>query len=461
LDFLASLEDQPVKFFATVPAMVSISKNVKIPSSSVLNRLLSRDDVLGLGESYWQGIMQQQEKFLPNFMKTLQAGKVLEGHSAGAKGRKLMGYVATGVSSCHEPVNLEETLEKLRLGLYVMIRQGSVRKDLAAISAVKDAGVSMRRLILVTDGINPEELLRNGYMEGLVQKAIDSGINPVNAIQMASLNVAEHFGIDHITGGIAPGRHGDMVIIPDLRDIRAEYVISKGRIIAMDGELLVQPRRHHFSHAALNSVTLPAKVKASDFAISTDKNKTQVEIRVIDLITELVTREYITSLPVKDGMVAADPENDLLKVAAIDRANAKGNMFVGLIRGFRLEKGAIASTSAWDSSDIIVVGTNDDDMAKAVNRVHSLQGGAVVCVNGQIAAEISLPIFGLMSEMPLEKLVAKFKEMTAVMNDMGFPHGDPLLTLATLTGAAIPFIRICEEGLIDMKEGKPVNLFVE
>lgn len=460
-DFLAALKDQPVKFFATAPAMVSISKNVKIPSTDDLDRLLSRDDVLGLGESYWQGVMKRQEEFLPNFMETLHAGKVLEGHSAGARGRKLMAYIATGVSSCHEPINLEETLEKLRLGLYVMIRQGSVRKDLAAISAIKDAGVSMRRLILVTDGINPEELLRNGYMEGLVQRAINSGINPVNAIQMASLNVAEHFGIDHITGGIAPGRHGDMVIIPNLREIKAEYVISKGRIIARDGELLVQPMRHNFSRAALNNVTLPRKVKASDFVIRADKNKNSVKVRVIDLITELVTKEHVVSLPVNDGMVGADPENDFLKVAAIDRANAMGKMFVGLIRGFRLKKGAIASTSAWDSSDMIVVGANDDDMAKAVNRVHALKGGAVVCVNGEITAEIRMPIFGLMTELPLKKLVEKFKELTHVMKDLGFPYGDPLLTLATLTGAAIPFIRICEEGLIDIKDGKPVDLFVE
>jgi adenine deaminase len=460
-DFLESLKDQPVKFFATAPAMVSISKNVKIPSGSVLKKLLSRDDILGLGESYWQGVMQRQEKFLPNFMETLHAGKVLEGHSAGAKGRKLMGYVATGVSSCHEPINLDETLEKLRMGLYVMIRQGSVRKDLAAISAVKDVGVSMRRLILVTDGINPEELLHNGYMEGLVQKAIDSGINPVNAIQMASLNVAEHFGIDHITGGIAPGRHGDMVIIPNLGEIKAEYVISRGKVIARDGELLVRPRRHNFSRAALNSVSLPRDVDASDFLIRTDKSKSHVKARVIDLITDLVTKEHIASLPVNDGMVDADPENDLLKVAAIDRANAAGKMFVGLIRGFRLKKGAIASTSAWDSSDMIVVGANDNDMAKAVNRVHALQGGAVVCVDGEIAAEIPLPVFGLMTEMPLQELVEKFKELTGVMKGLGFPYGDPLLTLATLTGAAIPFIRICEEGLIDMKDGKPVDLFVE
>jgi adenine deaminase len=459
LDFLAALQDQPIKFFATAPAMVSISKNVKIPSGEVLNKLLSRDDVLGLGESYWQGVMQRQEEFLPNFMEVLQSGKRLEGHSAGARGRKLMSYIATGVSSCHEPVNVHETLEKLRMGLYVMIREGSVRKDLGTISAIKDAGVDLRRLILVTDGVNPEELLQNGYMERLVQKAIDAGINPVNAIQMATLNVAEHFGLDSITGGIAPGKHGDMVIVPSLKEIKAEYVLSKGRVIAKDGELLVSPRRHRFSRAALKSVKLPREVTTTDFQIKIDESRSNVRVRVIDMVTELVAREYIASVPVVNGLLTTDTENDLLKVAAIDRANAAGKMSVGLIRGFNLKKGAIASTSAWDSSDIIVVGANDSDMAAAVNRVHSIQGGAVLCVNDDIVAEIPLPVFGLMTDMPLEKLAGKFKKMNAAMKNLGFPYSDPLLTMATLTGAAIPFIRICEEGLIDIKDGKTLDLF--
>ncbi len=458
-DFLEALKDQPIKIFATAPAMVSISGNVKIPEREIIKNLLSRADVLGLGEAYWQGVMQRLDEFLPNFTEAMKAGKSLEGHSAGARGKKLMAYVATGVTSCHEPISLEETVDRLRLGLHVMIREGSIRKDLAATSAIKDKGIDTRRLILVTDGVNPPELLERGYMENVLQRAIDLGFNPVNAVQMATLNPAQYFGLDRITGGLAPGRHGDMLIIPNLREIRAEYVISRGKVIARGGELIVMPGRYAFSHSTLNSISIPGKVRAADFLIRAKKTSGQVNARIIDLVTDLVTKEYITSLPVIDGIINVDINRDILKIAAIDRANARGRIFTGLFRGFNIKRGAIASSSAWDSSDIIAVGTNEEDMAYAVNRVHSIRGGAVVCVDGNILSEIPLPIFGLMTDIPLEDLSDKFKEMTGIIKGLGFPFDDPLLTLATLTGAAIPYIRICEEGLINIKDGEKLDLF--
>jgi adenine deaminase len=458
-DFLDALKDQPIKIFATAPAMVSISRNVKIPEKETIQELLSRHDVLGLGEAYWQGVMQRQDEFLPNFTEAMRAGKSLEGHSAGARGKKLMAYVASGVTSCHEAISIEEAVERLRLGLRVMIREGSIRKDLAAISEIKDKGIDMRRMILVTDGVNPPELLEKGYMENVLQRAIDLGINPVTAVQMATLNVAQYFGLDRMTGGIAPGRHGDLLIIPGLREIRADYVISSGKVIAKDGELLVMPRRHAFSHSALNSISMPREVKSSDFLIGANGRHGRVKVRVIDLVTELVTKEYIASVPVIDGIIKADIDNDILKIAAIDRANARGRIFTGLIRGFRIKRGAVASSCAWDSSDLIVAGTNEEDISFAVNCVCSMKGGAAVCVDGKTLSKIPLPIFGLMTDMPLEDLAGKFKEMTGIIKGLGFPYDDPLLTLATLTGAAIPYIRICEEGLINIKDGERLDLF--
>ena len=457
-DFLDALTDQPIKIFGTAPAMVSISRNIKIPGKDILKKLLSRADVLGLGEAYWQGVMQRQDEFLPGFMEALNAGKRVEGHSAGARGRKLMAYTATGVTSCHEPVNPEEVLERLRLGLYVMIREGSTRRDLAAISEIKGAGLDSRRMILVTDGVNPADLAEKGYMENVVQKAVDLGINPVDAVRMATLNAAEYFGLDRMTGGIAPGRHGDMLIIPSIREIRPEYVISRGKIIARNGDLLVSPKPHAFSDASLHSISMPREINPSDFIIRADPEKGQVRVRVIDLVTGLVTREHVTSVPVVGGEIKADVEKDLLKVAAIDRANAAGRLFTGLIRGFHITKGAIATSSAWDSSDVVVIGTNEGDMACAVNRVCNLQGGAVVCADSRVLYEIPLPIFGLMSDMPLDTLARKFKEMAALVKGLGFPFEDPLLTLATLTGAAIPFIRMCEEGLVNIKDGRKLDL---
>jgi adenine deaminase len=461
IDFLDSLSNQPIKIFATAPAMVSISKKVQGISKETLRKLLVRDDIIGLGESYWQTVLQKPEKYLPIFAETLECGKHLEGHSAGAKEEKLMAYIASGISSCHEPINTEEVVERLRLGIYVMIREGSIRSDLASISRIKDAGIDFRRLILVTDGLEPGDLLERGYMEAVVQKAIDLGFDPVTAIQMATINVAEHFTLDGIVGGIAPGKYADMIVTPSPGVIKAEYVISKGKIIAKEGKLLVSPRKHTFSKDSLNSIHLSCKLKSSDFSLSAKKRSSHVNVRVIDQVTDLVTKELILSVPVIEGEIRSDVHRDILKVAAIDRRYASGKMFVGLIRGFQLNAGAIACSAAWDTFDIIVVGENDTDMAGAVNRIYELQGGAVVYAKGRILAEIPLPLFGVMTDMPIEMLAKRMEEIKKITKDLGFPFNDPLLTLVTLTGAAIPFLRICEEGLVNLKDGMTVGLIVK
>jgi len=459
-DFLESLKDQPIKLFATAPAMVSTSKRAQGIPKRTLKRILSRDDVVGLGESYWQKVIGEPEEYFPLFQETLKLGKRLEGHSAGAKGRRLMAYSASGISSCHEPIKADEVLERLRLGMHVMIREGSVRADLASIATIRDAGVELRRLMLVTDGVSPRDLLEKGYMEGVVQKAIECGFDPIHAVQMATINTAEYFSLDGIVGGISPGKHADMVVIPNPREIIAEYVISKGQVIAREGELLKSPRRHAFREKSRNSIHLKRSLRASDFAIRVKDAAKDVKVRVIDQVTGLITKELIVPMPVVDGEIRQDVARDIIKVAAIDRRFSPGKTFVGLIRGFGLRRGAFASTKSWDTSDIIVVGENDEDMALAVNRIFELKGGAVACAAGRILAEIPLPFFGLISDLPVEEIAGKIGEIKKAVKELGFPFDDPLLSINTLTGAAIPFLRICEEGLVDLKHGKTVGLII-
>lgn len=461
VDFLAAFRDQPIKIFATLPPMASTSRLSQGMPRETLRRLLARDDVLGLGESYWQAVLQDPEAFLGNFEETLLTGRKVEGHSAGAKGRALSAYVASGVSSCHEPITAEEVLERLRLGLHVMVREGSIRADLGAIIDLQDAGIDHRRIILVTDGVRPLDLVERGYMEYVVQRAIDAGIHPVKAIQMATLNVADYFGLDGIIGGIAPGRQADLLILPSETTLRPAIVISRGKVIAKDGKLLVPPRVHAFSPETLRSVELPRAMTPQDFAIAVNSQAPQARVRVIHQVTDLVTRELIISLPVEGGKIRCDPDQDILKVAAVDRRFVPGKTFVGLVRGFGLKAGALAASSSWDTSDIIVVGANESDMADAVNRIHTLQGGVVLCAGGKVLAEIPLPIFGLMSDAPLQDLAKSIEAMSSHAKALGFSFADPHRTVIPLTGAAIPFIRISEQGLVDIKTGKTVPLIVE
>jgi adenine deaminase len=461
VDLLESFKNQPIKIWATAPATISISKAARGISKETLQKLLERDDIVGLGESYWQAVLQEPDWLLALFEQTQRAGKTLEGHSAGASEKKLAAYIANGISSCHEPINADQVLERLRLGLHVMVREGAVRKDLEEIAKIKDHGIDLRRLILVSDGISPADLMANGYMEALVQKAIDYGFEPINAIQMATLNVAEHFSLDHLIGGIAPGRLADFVIIPDIATIAAQVVVSNGRVIAQNGNLLAAPRSHSFSADSLNSVKLPRQLTPSDFYIRAPENVENIKVRVMNMVTDLVTAEIEERLPVRDGQIGVDLNQDIVKIAAIDRTHTPGRLFAGLIKGFGLKAGAFACSAAWDTSDIVVVGADDSDMAAVVNRIHEMQGGAVVCKAGKILAEIALPVFGVISDLPLQSLAQRLAEVNTAARDLGVPFPTPVLSLITLTGAAIPYLRICEEGLVNLKSGKNVSLFVE
>jgi len=463
LELLESLQNQPVKIFATAPAMVSISKRTRTIDPEDLKKLVERDDILGLGESYWQNILKSPDIYLPEFVTTLQARKTLEGHSAGASGQKLNAYVSTGISSCHEPIKANEVLERLRLGLHVMVREGSVRRELDEASKILNKGIDLRRLTLVSDGLSPAELLEKGYMDFIVQKAIDLGFNPEDAIRMVTLNVAEHFSIDQRIGSIAPGKYADIVVIPDLHAIKAKMVISNGQIIAQNGECCIAPSAYAFSKESRNSVRLPWFLDAKDFAITPDieNKKENLIVRTIELVTDLVTREVQIERPIATGEIHSDVNNDILKIAAIDRAKTPGDMFLGFIKGFGLKYGAVAFTAPWDSADIILVGVTDDCMAMAVNRIQEIQGGIVVCDNEKIIEELPLPIFGVLTDLPLETIADKTSAIKTALSNMGVPHPDPILTLATLTSPAIPFFRICEEGYVDLKSGETVNLFVE
>jgi adenine deaminase len=262
-------------------------------------------------------------------------------------------------------------------------------------------------------------------------------------------------------GGIAPGRYADMLILPGPRIISPDCVISKGKIVAEKGKLLVSPRKHNFSGESRNSVNLPRKFKAADFEIRCEEKAAGMEVRVIDQITELVTKEARVVLPVAGEMINTDTSIDMIKVAAIERKSNTGKIFTGLLRGFKMKSGAIASSAAWDTSDIIVAGADDSDMAFAVNRIKEIQGGCVVCDKGKILAELQLPIFGIISDTSADVLAGQMKEINIAASSLGIPFTDPMLTLVTLTGAAIPYLRICEEGLVNLKDGKPVGLFVK
>jgi adenine deaminase len=462
IQFLRSTKNQPVKIFIAVPPLVTLSPVTEEHATTVqeLRKLLRRREVISLGEPYWSGMFNGERRILDLISETIRLGKKVDGHTSGARGGKLQAYISSGVSSCHEPVTVEEVIERLRLGLFILIREGEIRRELEAISQIRGENIDLTRLALSTDGLGPWQLVSDGHMEFVVQKAIDLGFSPVQAIQMATINTAQHFAIDDLIGGIAPGKYADIVIIPELRTIRAEYVISNGQVVAQNGRLVVLPREHNYPKSIQNSIHLTKNFEAGDFAIPVESSRRQVKVRLIEQVTNLVTREDFVDMPVSGGQLKPDINRDILKVAAIERAYGTGKSFVGLIRGMGLRRGAIATSSVWDCGDIIVVGASETDMAQAVNRIKELDGGIVVCAGNRMLAEISLPVAGTISTQSMETVADKLYRVQQAATDLGCRFPDIRITLAVLTTPAIPFLRICEHGLVNLRDNRFVDLIV-
>jgi len=462
IEFLRSARNQPIKIFITAPPMVTLNPVATEYALSVseLRKLLRRKEVLGLGESYWSPVIDGDPRTLDLIAETINAGKKVDGHSAGARGNKLQAYIASGVSSCHEPTTAEETLERLRAGLTVFAREGVARSDLETISPIKDENIDFRRLSLATDGLGPDQLINYGYMDYVVQKAINLGFDPVVAIQMATINAAQRFAIDDTIGGIAPGRYADILIVPDPKTIQPEYVISNGQVVARDGELLVEPRKHNYSKSSRDSIHLPKDFDASDFAIPV-KGGSQVKVRAINMVTDSLTKEALADVPASDGQAPVDTSQDLVKIAAIERTYQAGKTFVGFIKGTGLKHGAVASSMPTDCWDIIVIGASETDMAQAVNRIRELHGAIVVCADSKVVAEIALPIGGVISPEPMETIADKINKIQQAAARLGCTLPDIRDTMSFLGSEAIPFLRICEQGLIDLKQNRIVDLIAD
>jgi adenine deaminase len=460
---IRSGKNQPIKVLFTVPPLVTLSPVTEEHAITVkeLRRLLRRKGVIGLGEPYWGTVVGGNQRVLELIAETIRMGRKVEGHSAGASSNKLQAYISSGVSSCHEPITAEEVMERLRLGLFTFIREGEVRRDLKAIAKIRDENIGLTQLALATDGIAPGQLIDNGYMDFVVQKAINLGFNPILAVQMASIHPARYFGLDHLIGGIAPGKYADIVIVPDLRTIRVECVISNGQVVFQNGRPIVGPKRYKYSSSVQNSVRLAHNFTADDFAIPVERNRSQVKARLMDQVTNLVTRESLADMPVSDGQLKPDASRDIVKVAAIERSYRTGKSFVGLIRGIGLKHGAIGTSYVWDCGDIIVVGADETDMTQVVNRIKQLNGGIVVCAGNRILAEIALPVAGTISTEPMETVAGKLHEIQRAATDLGCNSPDIRTTLAVLPTPAIPFLRICEHGLFNLRQNQFVDLIVE
>ncbi|MCX6009455.1 MAG: adenine deaminase [Chloroflexi bacterium] len=428
-----------------VPATHMETSGAEITAQDI-KRALKLPNVIGLGEMMnFPGVISGNKEVLKKIAAA--QGKVIDGHAPGVTNKRLNAYLAAGIGSDHESTALEEGREKLRRGMHLMIREGSSEKNLdTLLPLVNDRTFS--RCLFVVDDRSCSDLLSEGDIDAVVRKAIQKGLEPVRAIQLATINTAEYFRL-YDRGGIAPGYTANLITITDLSQLEIDMVFYKGRLVATAGKYLM-------STLNTSAKELTDTVRIKPFGIEALKLTTSGEsLPVIEIIPgQIVTKRRIERVKAKDGVVMPDLQEDILKLAVVERHKASGNIGLGLVKGFGLKRGALASSIAHDSHNIVAVGTNDPDIFTAIKEIERLQGGLVVCVDGKILAALPLPIAGLLSPEPLEAVVKKSEKVGKNASGLGNIPPAPFALLSFIALPVIPELRLTDMGLVDVLEFK-------
>jgi len=444
---LASSKRTPLGVFAVLPSCVPASP-FETPGAMLdaydLNVLLEKRRVVGMGEMMnYPGVLAGETHVLDKIKLVEIQRLVVDGHAPGLTGKDLNAYVAAGVHSDHESVARDEAQEKIRAGMWLMVREASNAHNLRALLPVVKE-LNPHRCMLVTDDRDPGDILREGDMNYLVRIAVEEGLSPMKAIQMATINPAEYFHFRDI-GAVAPGYVADIIVCDDLRHFDVRLVIKRGRIVARDGKALFKIDNPDYS-AALNTVHIKPLTKASLRLAGKPGPARVIGIVPDQLITTILWEEA----PCHDGELTSDVQRDILKVAVIERHHATGNIGLGLVKGFGLKEGAFASSVGHDAHNIAVVGTNDEDMIAAVNKLVAMQGGLAVARKGEIVEALPLSIAGLMSELPIEEVDRRLHRMQNAIHQMGGVLAHPFMALAFLPLSVIPALKLTDRGLVDV-----------
>jgi len=459
----------PINVFVQMPSCVPSAPGLENAGAELgvsdVQEALQWPNIIGLGEVMnFPGVAAGDEKMLGEIAATQLAGKTVGGHYASPDlGLAFHGYVAGGPADDHEGTRMEDAMARVRQGMRAMLRLGSAWYDVAPqIKAITEQGLDSRHFILCTDDSHSGTLINDGHMNRVVRHAIEQGLAPVTAIQMATLNTAEHFGLERELGSITPGRRADLIITSDLVSLPIEQVLARGELLAEQGTLTASIPPSSYPQSARDTVHLGKQLNATDFQIEAPKQAGSVDVRVIGVIeNQAPTRALQASLPVTDGMVEMDSEADICQIALVERHRATGKLTNAFVSGFGYNKPcAIASTVAHDAHHMIVVGTNHNDMALAANRLGEVGGGVTVFSAGEELALVELPIAGLMSDERAEIVAVKAQKMVDAMRHCGCTLNNAYMQHSLLALVVIPELRISDIGLVDVTTFATTDLFV-
>lgn len=449
---------QPIHVWVQMPSCVPSAPGLETPGASIgpeeVAEAMTWEGIIGLGEMMnFPGVFLSDEKMHAEMGATRMAGKVIGGHYASPDlGLPFHGYAAGGPEDDHEGTCLEDALMRVRQGMKPMLRLASAWHDVAKqIRAVTELGIDPRHFILCTDDSHSETLVNEGHVNRAIKQAIAHGLKPITAIQMTTLNTAEHFGVARDVGLIAPGRFADILLVSDLAELIIDQVIVKGQVAAKNGQLLLDLPGFKYPEWVTRSVVLGRELSAEDFRLTTSRTGSVIA-NVIGIIeNQAPTRHLRLNVSVEDGEVRVNMKRDLVKVALVERHKGTGDVQIGLVQGFGFDTPcAVGSTVAHDCHHMIIVGTDESDMAIAGNELARTGGGQVVVRGGEVLARVNLPIAGLMSDAPAEQVAYDAGEVLKGFSTCGCHLNNPNMQLSLLALVVIPELRISDLGLVDV-----------
>ena len=452
-EFVKMTSSLPVRIFHVIPGGMPVDRKFshgKTFSVSEEKSAMKIPDVIGLGEVFsWTKVTQRDPKTMKTLSAMLERNLVINGHTAGLADKKLNAYVSSGILSCHEPINFDQVLERLRLGMWIMIREGSIRRDLTEIiKLVNTNSVYTDRLMFCSDGLDPTDITKFGHIDHCIRESVKAGLHQVDAISMASKNCFDYYNMGRDLGGIAPGKLADILVFDDLNKMKPNKVFIGGQLMVSNGSIVSKIKKHTIPKWMTKTIKLK-KITENDFLVKSKSDS--VNVNVIDMKTEIVTEKGSESLSVYNGNVLASDDKDVWKVAAFDRASGSAKHTVAFLRNFGAEIGAFASTWSFHENDMIVIGSNEKDMTIAANHLAKTHGGVIVVKNGKILSFMPLQMAGIVSTDSFEKVRENFENLSLVLTDRGCKFKKPHLIPLFLPFLALPSIRILFSGLIDVK----------
>lgn len=449
----------PLEIYAMAPSCVPathMETSGAVFDAANIGELLDHPRVLGLAEMMnFPGTIAGLQDVNEKILKAINKGVLIDGHAPGLSGLPLQAYLAAGISSDHECTSLEEAMEKIRHGMAVFIRQGSTARNLEALMPLLSSSAA-RHCLLVTDDRHADDLIRQGHMDYILRQAVKLGANPITALQMVTLNPAKHFGLERV-GAIAPGYKANMVALEDLNNFIVNQVFCSGQAVALQGELLHPLPRENFEtlHPAIKA-SVEVDAERVDFSIPATEQKTIKIIKCTD--GQIVTEQLNLSPKVSNNEFVADVDRDIVKIAVIERHHGTQATGLGFVKGIGLKNGAMASTVAHDSHNLIVVGTSDAAMQQAVMAIVDMQGGLAVADDAQILAKLALPVAGLMSGENAEKVCLALENLMEAIKKVGTSQNNPFMMLSFLALPVIPELKITDKGLVDVSKFQLVDL---